>query len=436
MPKAPLKKIITEKEFLPLIQKASGNFFTIINSLKKDSAKLTKSFYTNLSNEADLFEDFLDNHGARENRAWFYFVELVASIRNFAIAGLQLRHVLDRYYQYGLGDSKGDAERFHKEAYLALNFINDSVLSLFEIIKKEAVKNGLKIPKSCYVDRAFSEIHISRRLPKNINGDDLKDEERIIALSRRFRNVAKLSKELNLERFYGKEEIDIPVIPKIIDETKIQNFKNILQGIQSDYDTYVKNTSLEKNDKNIPKLRGFTSICLHLLEMLRWLSHFFERHGEEVRPGAIKGEIASIVDRKKGLDLIINFAFFYSNDYLQKGKLAAEKILSQYTIKARYKLPPPKPLGFHARPAGYISLIVNEHGTDVFVVVDGKKFNAKSVLRLMEAGGIIADRGYKEVTFEGDKRALDDIKILAEHNYCEDCEIPRELNYVRILRNK
>lgn len=435
MPKAPLKKIITEKEFLPIVEQASVNFFKVINCLKKDSPG-SKTFYANLFNEADLFEDFLDNHGARENKSWFYFTELVASIRNFAIAGLQLRHILDRFYHYKLEDSKEDASKFHREANSAMNFINNSVLDLFGIQKKEATKNGMKHPKECYIDRAFSKIHISRRLPKNLHEDDLKDnEERIIALSRRFRNVAKLSKETNLERFY-KKEAEIPVIPKIIDETKVQNFKNILQGIQSDYDTYIKNTFLEKNDKNLIKLRGFTSISLHLLEIVRWLSHFFERHADEVRTGGIKEKFTQIVDRKEGLNTIINFAFFYSNDYLQKGKLVAEKILSKYTIKARYKLSPPKPLGFHARPSGYISLIVKEHGTDVFLVVDRKKFNARSVLSLMEAGGLIADKGYNKVVFEGDKRALDDIKILAEHNYCEDCEIPRELNYVRILRNK
>ena len=95
----------------------------------------------------------------------------------------------------------------------------------------------------------------------------------------------------------------------------------------------------------------------------------------------------------------------------------------------------PHPVGFHARPATYISLIVNEHGTDVYLVIDSQRFNAKSVLSIMEAGGLIADRGLKTVVFEGDKRVLDDIKILSEHNYCEECDIPRELNYVRILRN-
>jgi phosphotransferase system HPr (HPr) family protein len=429
-----LSKIITEKEFLLLVQQVSTNFFKNLIYLKKEPAGLTKTYYSNLSNEARHFEDFLDNHGARENRTWVFFAELVASIRNFAIAGFQLQHVLDRYEAYVLGDSKKDAEKFLRKADEAIAYINDSVTALFAMIQDEARKNSLTITKSHYKKEDFGEIHILKRLPRNLDGEDIGDEERIIALARRFRNVAKLSKEINLEGFYEKE--NIRVIPKIIDETKIQYLKNKLHDIQSDYDTHIKNTSLEKSDKDLKRLRGFASLPLHILEMVRWLSHFFERHADEIRQGQTKDEITRTIDKEKGLDIIVNFAYHYSNDYLQKGKAVAERILTKYTRKVRYVLPIPKPLGFHARPAGYISLIVNEHGTDVFLVVDEKKFNAKSVLSLMEGGGLIADRGYKEAVFEGDKRVLDDIKILAEHNYCEDCEIPRELNYVRILRNK
>jgi hypothetical protein len=51
------------------------------------------------------------------------------------------------------------------------------------------------------------------------------------------------------------------------------------------------------------------------------------------------------------------------------------------------------------------------------------------------AAGLISDKGYEKVIFEGDRQVLDDLKILAENNYCEDDKIPEKLNYLRILRN-
>ncbi|SVC33897.1 uncharacterized protein METZ01_LOCUS286751, partial [marine metagenome] len=43
----------------------------------------------------------------------------------------------------------------------------------------------------------------------------------------------------------------------------------------------------------------------------------------------------------------------------------------------------------------------------------------------------IADKGYQTIIFEGDKRVIDDLKLLAKHNYCEKGEIPSRLSYLR-----
>ena len=91
----------------------------------------------------------------------------------------------------------------------------------------------------------------------------------------------------------------------------------------------------------------------------------------------------------------------------------------------------PKPLCFHARPSTYLSLIARQHDGELHMVIDGERYNAKSVMSLLQAGGVIADKGYTTVEFEGAKQAIDDVKILAQHNYCEEGEFPRRLNYLR-----
>ena len=52
-------------------------------------------------------------------------------------------------------------------------------------------------------------------------------------------------------------------------------------------------------------------------------------------------------------------------------------------------------------------------------------------MSLLQAGGTIADKGFKTVQFEGSKQAIEDIKILAQHNYCEQGDFPRQLNYLK-----
>ena len=64
-------------------------------------------------------------------------------------------------------------------------------------------------------------------------------------------------------------------------------------------------------------------------------------------------------------------------------------------------------------------------------IVDGEKYNAKSVMSLLQAGGAIADKGHTTVEFQGSKQAIDDVKILANYNYCDEGEFPNKLSYLR-----
>ena len=176
-------------------------------------------------------------------------------------------------------------------------------------------------------------------------------------------------------------------------------------------------------------------MTLHLLEVVLWLSHFYERHEDEIRAGECKRKIADMVDKGQLLSLVVNFAFQYSLQFILKGSELAEEILKQFVKVGRVEVPIPKPLGFHARPSTYISLISRNYNEDLFLIVDDEKFNSKSVMSMLQAGGTIADKGYQTVIFEGSKRVLDDVKILAKHNYCEEQEIPEQLNYLKELRN-
>ena len=435
MTKKSLNQIISEQEFLPLIQESCVGFFRIYNFMIREKSEFTKTFYSNLIQETQLLESFLDSHGARRNKTWIFFTELVASIRNFGIAAFLLRHLLDRYHVYNIEENKEEEEVFFAEAKKTLDFMDESMKNLFESAKEEGEKHGLVLPRTRINREEFKDIISNKHLPSNASDEEvLNEEERIIELSRRYRKVATLLRQEGYKRRYNQEEL-IKIIPSKINENKARKLKNIIHGVQSDYDTYVKNTNIEKKNKKLTMIRGHISMPLHLLEIVRWLSHFYERHVNDIRSGETREKISRIVDKNMVLDRIVNFAFFYGMSYLQKGNSIAEDILSSYVKNIRYELPVPHPLGFHAKPATYVSLVVNEHGTDVFLLVNGERFNAKSVMSLLHASGIIADKGYKKVTFEGDKRVLDDLKILAEHNYCEDDNIPRDLNYLKILRN-
>ncbi|MCZ6660240.1 MAG: hypothetical protein O6916_02285, partial [bacterium] len=68
--------------------------------------------------------------------------------------------------------------------------------------------------------------------------------------------------------------------------------------------------------------------------------------------------------------------------------------------------------------------------------VGSERYSAKSVMALLEAGWLLAEKGSETVVFEGDERVMKDLQVLAASNYCEDQEIPHELSYLRILLNR
>ncbi len=433
-----LIQIISEEEFLPIIEKPSAGFFKLFNlfvSILEKEREITRNFYSNIMQEAEFLESFLDEHGARENKRWLFFVEYVASIRNLGIAAFYLKHLVDRYPYYNLPESEDTDARFLNRAHETLDFINRSIHNLYREILVTGKANGMEIPIELSVLKEFGEIETNKRLPRNISEDEIKnEEERIIEVCEKIQKASKMMADAKIE---PKDDIkDLKkIIPHKLDEKRARMFMNVIHNVQSEYDTYVKNTRLEQDNEDLKKIRGYISIPLHLLEFVLWLCHFYERHEDEIRHGECKQKITLLVDKNELLDKIANFGFFYARHFIQEGKNLADEVLKHFVKVVRVELPIPDPLGFHARPSTYITLIAREHDGDVFMIVDGEKYNAKSVMSLLQAAGTVSDKGYKTVTFEGDKRVIDDLKILAKHNYCEDKKIPRRLSYLRELKS-
>jgi phosphotransferase system HPr-like phosphotransfer protein len=433
-----LVKIIREDEFLLLAQEPSAFFFKIYNSFaaKMMSGKdVSRKFYSNLIQEAEFLESFLDEFGARENRGWSFFTEYVACIRNLGISAFFIKHLLDRYPYYALRDSKEGFSEFQDQANSALDFLNNSIMNIYREVIATAKENGLNFPEDSVSPHEFSDIESNKRLPKNITEDDVKNEDdRIVEICEKIQEVAKKMGDVKVSPTNDLSELK-KLVPFKINETRSRAFKEMVHSVQSDYDTYVKHTKLEYENPAIKNLRGHISMTLHLLEVVLWLTHFYERHEDEIRAGECKRKIAEMVDKGQLLSQVVNFAFRYSMLFISKGSEVAEEILKQFVKISRIEVPIPKPLGFHARPSTYISLISRNYNEDLFLVVDDEKFNSKSVMSMLQAGGAIADKGYQTVIFEGSKRVLDDIQILAKHNYCEEQEIPEQLSYLTEMRN-
>jgi phosphotransferase system HPr-like phosphotransfer protein len=114
----------------------------------------------------------------------------------------------------------------------------------------------------------------------------------------------------------------------------------------------------------------------------------------------------------------------------------AQEILNENIERTSITVGIPVKLGFHSRPSLLVAKIVQHFGGEVILRVGDDRFDASSVLDIQWAGGKINKEGFSEVVFEGDARALKDIKILASANYGEDTmgkgvPLPKDLKYLR-----
>jgi phosphotransferase system HPr-like phosphotransfer protein len=170
------------------------------------------------------------------------------------------------------------------------------------------------------------------------------------------------------------------------------------------------------------------------------LLHFYERHLHEAGYKDIykqvQEKLSQIIDPRQLLDHTVNYALFYACHYLSAGKDVAREILNENVERGQIKVGIPVKLGFHSRPSLLVAKVVQHYGGPVQLVVGEDRFDASSVLDIQWAGGKIQKENITEVIFEGDLRALNDIKILAGVNYGEDTmgkgvPLPKELKYLR-----
>ena len=251
-----LVKIIREEEFLDLAQKPSAFFFKIYNSFASRMAKgkdVSRKFYSNLIQEAEFLESFLDEYGARENKEWSFFTEYVACIRNLGISAFFIKHLLDRYPFYNLRDSTEGFSQFQNQAHSALEFLNKSILNIYQEVIATAKTNGLVFPEESVSPHEFSDIESNKRLPKNIAEDEVKNEdERIVEICEKIQEVAKKMQKIKISPTDNINELK-KLVPFKINETRSRAFKEMVHSVQSDYDTYVKHTRLEHDHPMIKK---------------------------------------------------------------------------------------------------------------------------------------------------------------------------------------
>lgn len=399
-------------------------------------ARFTQKFYSTLASSSTLLEDFLDYHGAKNNKNWYLFRELTAGMRHIGLASNFQKHISNRLRYYDLPDSAD----FEREGEESLRFLNQCLQKMAPMALDESRRLEIGLPEDRFHAADFPSIQTTDLLEYDID-DENRDQQKqnIVKIASEFLNLVKNFDQIKFYERYSHQEI-LGIVPDKVNEVEVRRFEMLVHNLQSSFDTYVIHGGFRFGNRKLKQLRGFFSVVFHLLQMVGRLLHFYERHlheaGYKNTYKRIQDQLAVVVPPERLLDCTINYGLYYVCHFLALGREHARMILNENIERSVIRVGVPQKLGFHARPSLLVAKVVQYYGGQVELVVGEDRFDASSVLDIQWAGGKIQKENLKEVVFEGDARTLKDIAILAAVNYGEDLmgkgvPLPKELKYLR-----
>ena len=396
----------------------------------------TKKLFSELIATSQVLEDFLDFHGAKNNKEWYFYRELTAAGRHLSLGGYSQTHILNRLDVYGLPDTK----TFEKEGTSTLYFLRKTLMKLAPVILDEARRLNIPVPDESHDMDEFPGIITGEILDFNIDDTD-KDQvkKNIVKIASEFLSIAASFDNLRFYEPYDLKEI-LKIVPEKVNEVNMRRFEMLVHNLQSSFDTYVIHGGYRFGNRKLKNLRGYFSVVFHLLQMIGRLLHFYERHlhkaGYKNIYKKVQDRLSLLIDPVELLDRTVNYGLYYVCHFLTTGKERAREILNENIERSSITVGVPVKLGFHSRPSLLVAKTVQHYGGQVELCIGKDRFDASSVLDIQWAGGKIQKENIAEVTFEGDTRALKDIEILAGVNYGEDTmgkgiPLPKELKYLK-----
>lgn len=427
-----IENLISEEEFIPILNTLTGDFFRLVNLVTSKPTKTwAKSYYSNLSEKAHALESHLDEYHARYNKKFSYFTELFALIKWFGHCGFLQKHILIRLNRYPMDISDNLREEFIGESQSTLGYLNRCLMTLLHQLTKEARKLKLEMPSDPCAELISDDPYERRLLPQNIDEKDIIEQKHIIAeLATLYKNVAESLRKIKVNKDQAMESIKNQTFYEF-DETKTRQFESLIHNIQSKYDTYLRTTLVETGHGDLKLLRGHASLSLHLFEMATILVHIYERHENDIRYEKTKQKTCAVLPKQELLGVLNGYVRFYGVQVFLEGEKVADRIIEAFVKIQSIEINTDNRFALHARPLSLIAKIALHYNTPLEIEIEGHSCNAGSIMQMIMLAG--NNPKPQQITFRGEDRALRDVKDLFESVLLQDGDLekaPPHLSYL------
>ncbi|MBN2713984.1 MAG: hypothetical protein JXR97_16310 [Planctomycetes bacterium] len=383
-------QIIDQSEFREIIGSRCEELLALTQHLERqplDTSLLTRPLLGIILSESAMTEELLDAYGARCNKRWHCFRQLVATSKCFAEASYKLLHIHHSWRHYNLLDVDSDIGSDTEEAIL---FCSNVIMQLACAFTITARKLGINLPDKKPDGEKLAEHLPQGRLPDNRQTRKVDSAEKTVAhLATAFLNLAAEAEIVHIHK--KVKEIDYATcIPDPVNEEAIRQLEDKFHSLQSMYDTFVSDTDTELLDPDLKVLRGHISIIYHLMEVGTRLIHHYERHMMHSTTSEETDIITRpLVDPRSLIHILMNYCIKGSSLYLTAGKGLCQAMLKRYAKIERMTLPVPRYRGFHVRPSTMVSKITHHYGSEVQMELGGEIYDASAPLDLFRANEAI-----------------------------------------------
>lgn len=427
---AALDRVLPEAEYRQRLSRETRDLLRLERRLKAGvEGDLSRRFCLRVVEETERVEYSLLEVGARGNRTFALFAEVVTAARWAAKALHALLHLRGRIRRY-LGERQ-DLTGFRSDLDECIAWLAGRLGALLEAALLEAEGPlGLEVPADALDAAGLRGEDVRWRLPQDLDaGEAVSHPERIADLATTFLALGE-----ELERLAVPAAGQLSALERFVREAfpaaAAQEARARMHGIQSTYDTTVATTPVEADDPELKTFRGFVSILLHLLEALAYLLQIHARLAYDLRSARLRTRAEPIVGAEEILRWSVTFLVTSTIQCVREARSTAQRLLARYTRVREVTLDLPPGRKLHLRPAGLIVRVVQHHGLPVEMQMGAQSVDARQLMDVILLAASHATS--TQVRFRGDERPLADLQALFGSRLGEEGleTLPASLGYL------
>lgn len=375
---------VPEHEFRKLVERRARKMLGLLHyfaTCDRPREAMTRPFLGDLLAQATQVEEILDSYDAGKNCRWCRIRALTASVKAHADLSYELLHIRHRAPSYRLLPGERD---FASATDQTLDFTCRILRETAGEMIERAQALHIATPPSDDIGDLYLEPLLPGHLPHDCGARRVETvAETVALLATSFLNLASASEDIRAASRAKPNDYPLYLVSSLREE-RLRTLEFHFHNLQSQYDTHVSGTEVERQDLDLPVLRGHASVVFHLLKTATLFAHYYERHvNKELCARHVTNPLP--VERDELLSALMGYSITFIDQYIGSAVSLCQEMLQRYAEVGQIEVAIPRYRGFHVRPSTLVAKLVLHYGSKVQMHLADDVYDAAAPLDLFRA---------------------------------------------------